>query len=105
MGCGYIIDPRRAYEIQAIGEDDLSLERLTRADVTEMGITDYVAETIDEKRSRLEIGAPKPLSIAAMRLQASEMQYQDSQRNQNATVVADAVLKASRKREKGEEKE
>jgi hypothetical protein len=97
MGCGYIIDPRRAYEIQAIGEDDLSLERLTRAEVTEMGLTDYVAETIDEKRSRLEIGAPKPISLAAMRLKASEDEYQDSQRNQNAAVVADAVVKASRK--------
>ena len=93
-GCGYIIDPRKAYEISAIGEDHHSLERLTRADVKEMGISDYVAETVDEKANRLAAGLPKPLSLAAMRLKDAEDDYQDSRQKAQAAAVGEAVAKS-----------
>ena len=93
-GCGYIIDPRKAYEISAIGEDHLSLERLTRADVKEMGISDYVAETVDEKHDRLMAGLPKPLSLAAMRLKDAEDDYQNSRQRTQAEHAAAAVGEA-----------
>jgi hypothetical protein len=94
MGCTYVIDPRKAYEINAIGEDDLCLERLTRATVKEMGISDYVAETIDEKAARQSLGMPHPLSVAAMRLKESEDAYQDSRQAQHAADVGEAVAKS-----------
>ena len=93
-GCGYIIDPRKAYEIQAIGEDHPSLERLTRAEVEEMKISAYVAETIDEKPARLSVGLPKPLSMAAMRLKDAEDAYQDQRQNTQSAVLAEAVAKS-----------
>jgi hypothetical protein len=99
-GCGYIIDPRKAYEISAIGEDHTSLERLSRAEVKEMGISDYVAETADEKVDRLAAGIPKPVSIAAMRLQDSQDAYQSnvrkSEAEHNARVIAEVVGKAAK---------
>jgi hypothetical protein len=93
-GCGYIIDPRKAYEISAIGEDHLSLERLTRADVKEMGISDYVAETVDEKAARQSLGMPHPISAAAMRLKLSEDEYQESRSQMAAAAVGEAVAKS-----------
>jgi hypothetical protein len=93
-GCGYIIDPRKAYEISAIGEDHVSLERLTRADVKEMKISDYVAETVDEKADRLAAGLPKPLSLAAMRLKDAEDDYQNSRQRTQAEHAAAAVGEA-----------
>jgi hypothetical protein len=99
-GCGYIIDPRKAYEISAIGEEHTSLERLSRAEVKEMGISDYVAETADEKVDRLAAGIPKPVSIAAMRLQDSQDAYQSnvrkSEAEHNARVIAEVVGKAAK---------
>ena len=58
-GCGglkgpYVLDPRKAYEIDAISEEDESLERLSRATLIEMGISDYVAESAEEKIIRLQ---------------------------------------------------
>ena len=90
--CGYIINPRLAYQIGAIGEEDLSLERLTRAEVTEMGISDYVAETIEEKKMRLQVGGIKPVSLAAMRL----MDAQDQVRAQERRADLLAAIEASR---------
>ena len=99
-GCGYIIDPRKAYEISAVGEDDLSMERLTRKEVEEMGISAYVAETIDEKKARMSAGLPKPLSLAAMRLKDAEDQYQDQRSHAAMTAVGEAVAKSVVKPEK-----
>jgi hypothetical protein len=56
LGCGWIIDPERAYKNNVIAEDDSALERLTRAQVKELGISPYVAETSDEKPVRLADG-------------------------------------------------
>ena len=93
-GCGYIIDPRKAYEISAIGEEHPSLERLTRADVKEMGISDYVAETVDEKADRLAAGLPKPLSLAILRLKDEEDRYQDNRSRAQAEHLAAGVGEA-----------
>lgn len=91
--CGYIINPRKAYEIGAISENDLALERLTRPVVTEMGISDYVAETIEEKKVRLSEGRMKPKSIAALRMMENDDDVAE-QRNQDlAKAIADASKK------------
>lgn len=71
--CNYVIDPAKAYLDGIIGEDHESLERLTRAEVAKLGISDYVAETVDEKKERIKQGLQKPMSVAAHRaLQAAE---------------------------------
>ncbi|MDE2102975.1 MAG: hypothetical protein KGL39_37370 [Patescibacteria group bacterium] len=78
--CNYIIDPQKAYEIGAIAEDHAALERLTREEVKAMGISDYVAETRDEKPARQKLGIPKPLSAAAQRLQESQEAEENDRR-------------------------
>jgi hypothetical protein len=95
-GCGgtfgpYIINPRRAYEIGAIAEDHPALERLTRAEVADMGISKYVAETIDEKPNRMKLGMRKPLSEAAMEILRSDEEFKAVQRQQDAEALAEAV--------------
>ena len=70
--CGYVLEPRRAFENQVIDENHPSLERLTRVEVKEMGISDYVAETVDEKPTRLLSSKPKPMSLAAFRMQEDQ---------------------------------
>ncbi|HEY1808850.1 MAG TPA: hypothetical protein VGG42_09825 [Acidobacteriaceae bacterium] len=65
--CGWVINPGTAFQNNIIQEDDPALERLTRAEVKLLGISDYVAETSDEKPKRLKSGAPKPFSAAATR--------------------------------------
>jgi hypothetical protein len=89
--CGYIINPRKAYEIGAIPESDPSLERLTRAVVTEMGISDYVAETIEEKKERLKTGGMKPKSVAVMRMMETDDEMADARNQQTAKAIAEAV--------------
>lgn len=81
LHCHWIMDPRKAFELGVIDENSTHLERLTRATVKEMGISPYVAETIDEKPVRLEAGLPKPKSEAAMRLmeQEAELAKEDNQ--------------------------
>lgn len=93
--CGYILDPRKAYEIQAISEDDKSLERLTRAEVTEMGISDYVVETSDEKKKRLAYGGIKPvLSKAAMRIADANDELAEMAAAKSATLTGEAIAGA-----------
>lgn len=112
-GCGglrgaYILNPRKAYEINAIDESDLSLERLTRAEVEEMGISDYVAETSDEKPLRLKRGEAKPISVAAQRLQDATVEQQEALGKANAASIGKEIAKnlpkpaAAAKNEKAE---
>jgi len=99
--CGFIIDPEKAYKIGAIAEDDPALERLTRETVVTMGISDYVAETIDEKVIRLKTpGARKPLSEAAISLLEAEDAEQGKRARENAKLIADAIAKSLPKEEK-----
>jgi hypothetical protein len=95
--CNYIIDPAKSYEIGAIGEDHPSLERLTRAQVKALGITDYVAETIDEKPRRLESGIPKPLSHSAQQMLEANDELQMLHQKGLVEGVAKAVKAADNK--------
>lgn len=92
--CGFIIDPKKAYEINAIDESDSALERLTREQVKEMGISKYVAETIDEKPQRIKMGTPKPLSEAAQALKDSEDEYASDRRKQDLQDAAKMLKQA-----------
>jgi hypothetical protein len=69
--CGYVIDPIKAFLAQDIDEKHIALERLTRAQVMDLHISDFVAETIDEREARLARGEAKPLSIFEMKQQAA----------------------------------
>ena len=112
-GCGgmrgpYVLDPKKAYEIGAITEEDESLERLSRETLKEMGISDYVAESCEEKKTRLKQGGIRPKSVSAMRLLEAEDQYKAIDATRTGTAIATAVAEAvgSRKnKEKPAEKE
>ncbi len=62
QGCNYVLDPAAAFHLGMIDETSPVLERLTRLEVEELGISGFVAETADEKPARLKLGVPKPLS-------------------------------------------
>lgn len=61
--CGRISDPIAAFKDGRITENDVCLERLTRAQVESLGVSAFVAETSDEAPARLKAGEPKPLSV------------------------------------------
>src|SRR6202012_4004007 len=98
QGCRYIIDPKRAYEVNEIDESHESLERLTRKEVTEMGISDYVAETADEKPARIRMGIPKPLSKPAQRIVEAEEAESERKRKADHRAMAEAVRGAAGKK-------
>lgn len=102
QNCNYIIDPEKAYSIGAISEDNLALERLTRKQVDEMGISDYVAETLEEKKKRLKVGGTKPLSLVAQRMQESNDEAAMQQTEHGARVLAKAINKPGGKNGKNE---
>lgn len=99
--CKWVLDPRRAYEVQAIDESSPHLERLTRATVTEMGISDYVAETVDEKPARLKAGLPKPKSAAVMRQLEAQDKIEEEARNADAERIGKAIAASSGIKGKG----
>lgn len=110
-GCGglkgpYVLDPRKAYEINAISEEDESLERLSRETLKEMGISDYVAESVEEKKARLKIGGIRPKSRNAYRLLEAEDQQKtfDAERIGASTgaAVATAMAEATKSKPKKE---
>jgi hypothetical protein len=111
-GCGglkgpYVLDPRKAYEIGAITEEDESLERLSRGTLKEMGISDYVAESQEEKLARLKSGGIRPKSLSALR----QLEYEDESKGRDAdrsgkavaTAVAEALAKTPKKADKEKE--
>jgi hypothetical protein len=85
VACNTILDPVTAFLKNLITEEHESLEWLTRAEVKELGISAYVAETIDEKPARLKAGKRKPLSIA----NANAIREEDAA----AAAAADAAEK------------
>lgn len=97
LHCHWIIDPRKAYDLQVIDENSLHLERLTRATIKEMGISAYVAETIDEKPVRVAAKMPKPKSEAAMKLEEQNAELVDLDRKENARAVGGAIATALNK--------
>lgn len=94
LHCHWILDPRFAFENNIIEETSPHLERLTRATVKEMGISPYVAETIDEKAARLSAGLPKPKSEAAMRLEEQHAELDEQSKEADAAKLGTAVAKA-----------
>jgi hypothetical protein len=70
--CGYVIDPIKAFMIRDIDEKNVALQRLTRAQVEELNISDFVAETADERPERLARGDDMPLSVFEQRVIARE---------------------------------
>lgn len=70
--CHYVLNPAEAFRNSVINEESLALERLTRAEVKELGVSAFVAETSDERQARLEAGLPKPKSLAQRRAEAAE---------------------------------
>ena len=107
-GGPYILDPARALKQGIITEEDESLERLSRAQLIELGISDYVAESLEEKIARRKQGGIKPKSLSAMRLMEAEDQYKaiDATRTGSAiaTAVAEAVAGTAKKTKSAEEK-
>jgi hypothetical protein len=67
VNCHYVLDPAQAFVRGAISEEDASLERLSRKELEELGVSAYVAETLEERPERLKRGDPKPMSIAQKR--------------------------------------
>lgn len=88
--CGFIIDPIKAFMNREIDEKHLSLQRLTRAQVEDLHISDFVAETADEAPARLARGEAMPLSVFEQRqilkdqaiLAAQAAQQQQGQQGQ-----------------------
>jgi hypothetical protein len=67
--CTYTFDVAGAFRAKLINEESLLLERLTRDQVEELGVSAYVAETSDEAPARMKKGLPRPLSVAQQAMQ------------------------------------
>lgn len=83
--CGFIIDPIRAFMNREIDEKHIALTRLTRAQVEDLHISDFVAETSDERPARLARGEDMPLSVfEARQVLAQEAILNAQQKSQQA---------------------
>ena len=107
-GCGglkgpYVLDPRKAYEIGAISEEDETLERLSRRTLKEMGISDYVAESVEEKKARLAEGGIKPKSVAAFRVMEAEDMSKSLDAERLGTSIAKAAAEAGKAKKTGKD--
>jgi hypothetical protein len=51
--CGYVLDPRKAFEIGSIDIEDVSLTRLERPELEAMGISELIEETVSERNERI----------------------------------------------------
>jgi len=100
-GGPYILDPRKAFENNIINEEDESLERLSRRELKDMGISDYVAESVEEKKARLTEGGIKPKSLAALRV----MEAEDMSRSLDAERVGKSIATAVADGAKGKKTE
>jgi hypothetical protein len=74
--CGHILDVAEAYRRSIIDEESVELERLTRKEVVDLGVSDYVAETADERKARVKAGVPKPPSKVQERMMDAAEQYE-----------------------------
>jgi hypothetical protein len=59
-----------------------------------MGISDYVAESCEEKKARLAQGGIKPKSMSAMRLLQAEDDYTALSATRTGAAIATAVAEA-----------
>lgn len=76
IACEHIIDPAGAFVAGLIDEQHSALERLTRAEVIDLGISAFVAETSDEAPERRAAGMPKPNSLARKNAEKAEERRQ-----------------------------
>lgn len=107
VACNTILNPAQAFMDGIITEEDASLERLTRAEVTELGISAFVAETVDEKPARLAEGRRKPKSIAQIRAEQEQADIDaraEEAREKRADAKAAAKAEKSEKNDKNEKK-
>ena len=91
IACNTILDPATAFLKNIITEEHEALEQLTRDEVIELGISAFVAETVDEKPARLAAGRRKPMSIAhrrALQEQQEEEQAAQDERDRRAEAKA-----------------
>jgi hypothetical protein len=70
-GCGFILDPFNGFKLGAIDEYHQALERLTRKQLKDLGVSGFVAENFEERPERLEAGLPKPRSKFEIQQQAA----------------------------------
>jgi|GEM_PF-4077790 len=100
--CNEILDVVAAWDNGngIITEEHAAFERLTRAEVMELGISAYVAETSDERPARLAEGRKKPKSIAQLRAEADErkarLEEEEAAAKREQKRADDAVRAASK---------
>lgn len=108
ISCNEILDPVAAFRNGSIQEDHASLERLTREEVEELGISAFVAETVDEKPLRLQEGRRKPKSLAELRAAQEEADQAEAERDareKRADAKAAAAAAKAEKKDKNETKD
>lgn len=110
ISCNEILDPGTAFLNGTITEEHAALERLTRDEVMDLGISAFVAETVDEKPARLAEGRRKPKSIAQVRaekeqadIDARAEEAREKRADAKAAQVAAEVARAA-KNDKSEKK-
>jgi hypothetical protein len=54
--CGFILDPRQAYELGEISEEDPALRRLSRKELDELNLSEFVQENLEERKARVAKG-------------------------------------------------
>ena len=97
ISCNEILDPVAAFQNGTIDEEHAALERLTREQAVALGISAFVAETVDEKPARLAEGRRKPMSIAharALREQDEERAKLEEAREKKAEAKAAKTAQA-----------
>jgi hypothetical protein len=107
ISCNEILDPATAFLNGTITEEDASLERLTRDEVVDLGISAFVAETVDEKPSRLAEGRRKPKSIAQVRAENEQTELEEkaeAAREKRADAKAAQVAADAARNSKNEKK-
>jgi hypothetical protein len=57
--CGFILDPRQAYELGEISEEDPALRRLSRKELDELNLSEFVQENLEERKARVAKGKAK----------------------------------------------
>jgi hypothetical protein len=92
VSCNEILDPGTAFLKGVISEEHESLERLTREQVIELGVSAFVAETADERPARLAQGLRKPMSIANARA-LQEQEEADAKAEEAREKKAEAKAK------------
>lgn len=103
--CNEILNPVAAFQNGTITEEHEALERLTREEVEELGISAFVAETVDEKPKRLADGRRKPKSLAQRRAEQEEYEEMEAERDARSKRDAKIAAEAAKAAEKATTKD